>query len=271
MEKLNIIGTIFILEFVTDFLLAKFFNIKSKFVYLLFLQIPKVCINMICLELIESVGIRLAVKIVSELLNIVFLTESFDAKTLICMIFAKIVFLFSVTGFLYFVLLWINSSIKNLINIDIDKKYYFLVIFATALYIWGIFVLGKNLGKNRKRKDYLAKVSLNLNGKHMSFSGLIDSGNSLRDNVTRKSVILVSITSLIKYLSAQEISMLVQGCRQLKIVTVAGSGFSVPIVGVNKLTIETSDGVEVISSVLGFVDEKFENGKFDCLLPRDFI
>ena len=160
---------------------------------------------------------------------------------------------------------------KEMTGVEIVKKYHYIIMLLIIVYIMGIFALCKFLDKNKKRKDYLAKLSLKLNGVHMCFSGLIDSGNSLKDNFTKKPVILISKSSMLKYFSIHEFDRIIEDCRNLKCNTVTERGFNIKVTKINKLKIESSDGVEFVSCVIGFVDEKFENGRYDCLLPRDYL
>ena len=271
MEKLNIICSLFLLEFISDLLLLKTFHVRMKFTYLLFIQIPKICVNIICMELIQSIALKLFIKFVCDCLCVVFITESFKFKTLVVMIFAKCVFLFSVWGCFIFLVQWVCAFIEEFARCNVCERYNFLIILGLSLYIWCVFLLGKILYKNKKRKNFLAKLSLNLIDKHMSFYGLIDSGNSLRDGVTNKPVILISKASLLKHFSLQELDAMIYSCRKLSYNTVSGGGFIVPVLEIKKIQVETCDGVELGGCVLGFVDEKFENGKFDCLLPRDYL
>ncbi len=239
--------------------------------YLLFIQIPKICVNIICLELVQSIVLRFGIKFACEILSVIFITESFKFRILVAMIFAKYVFLFSILGYFSFLLLWVCASVEEFVGSEICNNHYFLILLGLILYIWGVFLLSKIIDKNKKRKNFLAKLSLSLNNKHMSFYGLIDSGNSLRDDTTNNPVILISKDALLKHFSLQDIDRMICSCRKICYNTVSGGGFTVPVLEINKMQVETCDGVELGKCVLGFVDERFENGKFDCLLPRDYL
>lgn len=115
-------------------------------------------------------------------------------------------------------------------------------------------------------------MSLILCGKHIVFYGLIDSGNSLIDPLTRKSVIIISLKSLEKYLSKEDIDWLLQvRCRKIKCNTISESNVEIPVFDYKNLELKFGDKNEKVHCVFGLVNQKFENGKYDCLLSRDFL
>ena len=100
---------------------------------------------------------------------------------------------------------------------------------------------------------------------------MVDSGNSLVDTLTRKQIVLVSKMSLLKFLSQKEIEKLLSSARKIKCKTVAEKDVVLPIINCKEIKVEIADSENVYACMLGFVNEKFENGRFDCLLPRDFL
>ena len=47
MFKVDLVLNLLLLELISDFLLVKVFKIKIQFLYLLFLQLPKICVNIL--------------------------------------------------------------------------------------------------------------------------------------------------------------------------------------------------------------------------------
>lgn len=114
-------------------------------------------------------------------------------------------------------------------------------------------------------------MSLKLFDKHISFYGLIDSGNTLYDTKTNRPVILISIPSLSKFLEHEKIVWMIKNkCRNIKCETIAGSDFNIPIFSSDVL-LRVNEETEQINCMVGLVEQKFENGKFDCLLHRDYL
>lgn len=272
MLKVDIILSLFLLEFVSDYLLMKLFKIKNNTLYILFLQIPKICANILSLEIIASFTIALLVKIFTDIVVLLFMTDAFKIKKLLALLMTKVIFICSVAGFLLFMILWVENSVSALVNVNLRKCYRFPIILAVILYIFCIFRLVRIWEKNKIMKYFLANVSLFVLGKHIRFYGLIDSGNSLYDPLSKKPVILVSKNSMKRFLVEEEFEKLLNyHCYDLKCSTIADQKVFIPILKCKDVEIKIENHYEKISCVIGFVDERFENGKYDCLLPRDVI
>lgn len=272
MEKLSVLLSLFLIEIVVDILSLKVFKIYYKKVYLLFLQIPRVCANVLSLFYFNNFILSTIIKLISLFLCILFLTDSFKPRKLFGLFLLEIVLLFSVSGFLIFVLSWINCSIETIFLRKIDKNYQFLIIILIFLYIFAIFWLTRLIEKNRFLKKFLVNVSFCLNKKHINLYGLIDSGNMLFDPLTRKPIVLVSIDSLRKYFSNFEIDeMLKLNYRYVECDTISGSGYQIPIFKVENFSIKCDTETKEVLCLVGIVNHKFEKGKIDCLLHRDFL
>lgn len=272
MEKLNIIISVFLIEFVVDYLVLKIFKIKFKLIYLLFLQIPKICASIVCLEYSQIWWLCFVSKFASKLFCLFFLTDSFKFKKMLFLMFTEYALLFAVAGLTWFICLWIHAITGYVFVQKIPKFYNFLIIFCIFLFFFAFFRLVRFLEYNKFLKKHLAKVSLSLSGKHIVFYGLIDSGNSLVDPLTRKPVVLISLKSLEKFLKKEDIDWLLKvRCRKIKCDTITGSGFEIPVFDYKNLELNFGEKNENVSCVLGLVNQKFENGKYDCLLNRDFL
>lgn len=272
MEKINIILSLFIIEFISDFLVCKLFKIRFKFLFLLFLQVPKICASVVSVQLIESFCLCVLSKVVSQLFCLFFLTDSFKPKRVATLAFSELVILLSFGGLMSFLSLWLKVTIESIILQKIPKNHEFLIIFCIILYIFALFMFVRNINKNKFLREHLANVSLSIKEKHISFYGLIDSGNCLVDPLTRKPVIIVSLDSLKKFLSSEDIDWLIKfKCRKIKCDTVSGSGFEIPIFDNKNVMLKFKDRCEDVSCAVGIVDKTFDNGKYDCLLHRDFL
>lgn len=272
MEKLNLILSIFLIELIVDILVLKTFKIYYKRIYLLFLQIPKVCASVVCLHFYKLIWVCVLFKFLAMFICVLFITDSFHIKKIINLCLAETILLFSIAGFIVFVLLWINASIELLFFEKIPQNYQILLLFGILLYIFAIFKLVRCGEKNKFFKSFLTKVSLNLNGKHIYLYGLIDSGNSLFDSLTRKPIVLISLKSLQKNFSKDEIDNLLKTrSRCIKCDTISGSGLEIPLFKVNNFEIIADCECKKVNCMIGIVNHEFERGKFDCLLHRDFL
>ena len=109
-------------------------------------------------------------------------------------------------------------------------------------------------------------------GKHINLYGLIDSGNMLFDPLTRKPIVLVSVSSLERYFSKIEIDdMLKSNFRKIRCDTISGSGYEIPIIKVENFSIKCDTENREVLCLIGIVSHRFEKGKIDCLLHRDFL
>ena len=233
MDKLSLIISIFIIELLVDFLILKLFKIYYRKIYLLFLQIPKVCASVICFFCLKNIFACVLVKFLAFLLCIIFITDSFRIKKLLAILFLEALLLFSIFGFFVFLMLWVNSSFNDIFLQKIPQNCQIFTLFAIILYIFAVFRIVRLYENNKFLRKFLTKVSFSLNGKHIYLYGLIDSGNALFDPLTRKPVVLVSIDSLEKNFSKIEIEHLLKlSSRKIKCDTISGSGFEIPILKV---------------------------------------
>jgi hypothetical protein len=108
-------------------------------------------------------------------------------------------------------------------------------------------------------------------GEHIKVYGLIDSGNSLIDPLTRKPVILISEDSLKNLLSGQAMDILKKSSlSELRCETIS-SEVLIPIYKCGNVEIRIDKNIKHCSCMIGLVSRKFEKGKYDCLLPRDVL
>ena len=272
MENLNIILSVAIVEFVIDYIVLKLFKIQYRKIYLLFLQIPKICANVLCLFYEFVFLLSLLIKILADFVCIIFITDSFKFSRLFNLFISKVIFFFSISGFVSFLVVWLRISIFEIFKVKILEKYGFLIILSIFVYIFAIFCLVRSIDKNKFLNKYLAKVSFKINNKHINLYGLVDSGNSLLDPISRMPVVLVSIKSLKKILNESELNEIINSrCRKIKCDTVSGSGFEIPIFKASDFIAKFDQETKRFFCMVGIIEQGFGNDKFDCLLHRDFI
>lgn len=272
MDYIGIVLSVFIIELIVDCLVLKIFRLHYNFLYLLFLQIPKVCASVICLFYSSILWLCLLVKILSKIITVIFITDSFRFKKIVSLFVLEMILLFSIGGFIEFLILCFNATMEDVFYRKIDRKYHFLLVFSIILYIFAFFKTVRCIEKNKFLKRFSANVSFFIFGKHINLYGLIDSGNSLNDPFTKLPVVLVSRVALKKFLSLQELDFLLDlKSRKINCDTVSGSKIEVPIFNVSSVTIKQGNEVRKHRCMVGIISNGLEDGKFDCLLHRDFL
>lgn len=272
MEKINIIVMVFLIELFADLILIRLYHIKTKFWHVLFLQIPKVCACVLGVYFSSILWVVLLSNFLSKVIAVFFLNDTFEFKRFICILFSEYVVLFSIMGFSEFLLLWFKAGYRIIFkqNFPINRDYIaFLGIF---LYVFAFFCLTKSLPKNKNFGRYFVEVSLSSGSKHINVYGLIDSGNSVIDPLTNKPVILLSKKSFSKLFSKKELERLKNnGCRIVECETISGEKVKIPIFENISVKLKFEKEFVETNCVVGVSSVKFENGKYDCLLNRDYL
>lgn len=272
MEKINIIVVVFFIELFADLIVSKLFHIKTKFVYLLLLQLPKICATIVGVFYSSVFWLVLLVNILSKMLSIFFLNDTLKLKKYVGMLFSEYIILFSIMGFSEFLILWLKGSYRIIFKQNFPLNCDYIAIFGIFLYIFAFFFLMRILPKNKNFGRFLVEVSLSRNSKHINVYGLIDSGNSLIDPVTKQPVIILSKKSFSKLFSKSELEkMLKNECRKIECETISGENFKIPIF--ENILVKLKFENEFVESkcVVGYAGIKFENGEYDCLLNRDVL
>lgn len=271
MENLSLILIVFCVEFLVDFIVARALKIKCKTIYILFLQVPKLCALALCLYFEWSVWLKMLARFLARVITIFFLTDSFGLKKLAKIFGLEYLFLFSVTGFVWFIISWIEGMFESYFLLNFPTNRHFLIVFGIFLYIFALFTLARTLSKNKNLCQHLLQVSLYFKDKHINVYGLVDSGNSLVDPRARKPVLVISQKSILKLISKNEYQKLLSDGYSVKCETIAHEEFSVPIIKDVLVKIKIENEILPVECVVGVIDKKFENGKYDCLLWRDFL
>ena len=160
MVYLNVVLIVFLIDLLVDYFVLRIFQISYRSLYLLFLQIPKICGTLICLFFLKQLWVCFLVRIISKLLCVIFITNSFNIKKIMAIIFAEIILLFSIGGFLGFVIECINLSIEKVIMQKIPITCQFLIYFAVILYIFAIFKIIRFMEKNKFNTSFFDLIGL---------------------------------------------------------------------------------------------------------------
>lgn len=265
----------FVLDFLTAVLAKKLFKLSVKNAELIFLQIFGIAVSSIYLFCGISFHWFFVLKILAGAIVCLLITDSFRLLDVLKLEFFFSLIGFSVYGFFEFLNLFLKAVFFELFGVEIDSYLNFCVHICFAFYYALLFWFFGKLSKEKFYKKHLTKVSFYLFGKHIKVVGLIDSGNSLKDTKTGKSVIIVSINALKKHFEGIEYDSLLKTgfCRRTISCEVAGgSRFEMPIVNIGNACVGCENETKIFDCVLGIVDQKFcDEKKYDCLVSRDFF
>ena len=203
--------------------------------------------------------------------------------------FSRIIFLFSffifslfsIYGFIEFFIQFVKIVFNSLFKINLGIFYDFIIVFALFLYIVALIIFFGNMFNKGNIQSFLYKVSFSLFDNHIEINGLLDSGNSLYDTKTGKAVVIVSLSSIKKFISKEMLEKLfsekydeLHTFNKVSCVTVGGNKITIPIIDIGEVKIEqASQGKsKTCKCVLGITKEKFaENNDYECLLHREFL
>lgn len=271
MSIIRVILGLFLIDMLSDFLLTKVLKNNISTWYVLFLQIPKLCLNFLIVQSGLGFGLKCLLRVCLNVVSLVFITDSFKVIKILRMMLLKLVLEFSILGFSVFVIFWMCGILEQEFYVHLNDDMKLLVLMLVLFYVILIFSLIRFLEENKKIESFLANVSLILSGKHIRFYALVDSGNSLIDPLTKKPVLLISKKSLLKFLSEEEVELLIQKNRILKCQTISETKINIPLISRKKVWIKFNSLEKECCCMLGIVENKFEKGKYDCLLPRDIL
>jgi hypothetical protein len=146
------------------------------------------------------------------------------------------------------------------------------------LFVFAIFVITRGRIKEKRLRQFMSKVSFCVNGKHIEVTGLLDSGNSLYDTKSGNAVIVVSTNALKQVLTKSEYLRFMQGendiigiTDKVSYVCVGGKKSEMPIISDVCVTIKHSSETQKHKCSIGFINQKFGENKFECLVHKDFV
>lgn len=274
-DIINCIVLSLISDLILMFCLKKIFGLRVKYVELCCLEIvalAPVVIFVLCKILVIQF---LFFKLLAGLLICVLITDSFRFGFLFKLIMAYVVLFFSVYGISCFMVLFAKSVLSQAFGVNVSYAFDFVVLAGVIVYVLLIYMLVHKLSKFKTLKNYLAGVSFMFMGKHIEIVGLLDTGNSLVDDVTHKPVVIVSINAIKRYFSDLSIDSIKNGfvCdRVINCVSAGEKSFKIPVYDVGEICIKRDGEIKSQKCVLGFANREFCDDKdYQCLLHRDFI
>lgn len=279
MEKyISIFLTNLCLDFVVLVLLVRVFCLKSKhfeiFILMIFSLAPQTLYMFCDLKLIYFALLKTGLYFFVSL----FLTDKYTLRRVFSIFGFSVFLMFSVYGFSGFFVLFIKSVVLQLWQTELRPILEAAISIGLVLYIFLLYLLFSKLAEHKKISSFLSKVSFYLFGRHIEITGLIDSGNALYDTKTKKSVIIVPLSTIRKFISAGECDMIAEGryfglniSNEIEYQTIGGNRAKMPIVDIGSATLERGGKVETHECVLGIISENFADKKYECLLHREFI
>ena len=272
MEYINFIFVVLIIDFILCCSLKKLFKLNVTWKYLLFVQIPNICVSIIFCFCELSFCYFLMLKIASMFVVCLLITNSYSAKELFLIWSVYGMLFFSGYGFYQFMTLFFKCVIFEIFEIKIAKQFDFIIFFAIILYILLNYCVLSKMIKQAKIKNLIHKVSFFIFGKHIEIVGLCDTGNSLVDEKTKVPVIVVSFDSLQKHFVNMHFCDLEKvSTRNVKCVTAGENLIEIPVVDVGFIEIENGIQKDRFRAVVAVTKQKFfDTRKYDCLLHRDF-
>ena len=268
-----------IIDYLFCYNLKTIFKLKIKNLSILFLQFLNVCNVSICIFFEMSFCYFIITKIFVTILICLLITDDYKLKKLISLCFASIVLMFSYYGFFCFMI----ELFKAVANDVFDKKLSFIwnliIIIVLILYIFAVLLLTKSLYNRKNLNHFLRKVSFYAFGKHIEIVGLLDSGNTLIDDQSKKPVIVLSLYALKKILPKVSYDAVLKKdfsslgvSHNLKIKFASGEVSQIPIIDIKSVNIVEDSKLKTFDCVIGLVDHKFENDEtYQCLLHRNFV
>lgn len=272
----------FLYSFVLDYLInlsqKKLFKLQVKNICVLLLQVFNVACVAIFLFCDIEIYLFLILKIAANLIISLLITNYYNAKEIALLFGFYLIFLFSVYGFAIFFTEFTRVVILKLFGYYVEKIYNYLLLFGNLMFIFIIVFFAQNIGKNKTINSFLMKVSFLLFGKHIEITGLLDSGNVLYDTKTGKAVVVVSAAifrqvlpkkDYIKFLKHDYSSVKVSN--EISCVVVGGTKLTMPVFDVGLVSVSNGEKTITKDCVLGVVNQEFVQGKYQCLIHRDFV
>lgn len=278
MEILNVFLYHFVLDVIVMLVLKKLFKLQVKTRHLLLLQVLSLCAIALNVFVFSKSYQYLLCKISFGILICLLITNAYNAKDLFELCAAYIIFMFAIFGFAVFMTEFTKVVIYEIVGKKIKKTCDFIVLLGVVLFVLIISFFAKVFSKTKTLNSFLSKVSFYLFGKHIEITGLLDSGNMLYDTKSGKPVVVISVVVLKQLLPFEDYKKFIQGdyssvrlFNKLNYVAAGGKSHSMPIFDIGTITISINAKNTKKECVIGVVNQEFENGKYQCLLHRDFV
>lgn len=275
MVYVNFIMTNFILDLLIGCMIKKINKLQVKFVEILFLQIFNIAVAVIYLFCGINFFVFLILKLLANAIICSLITDVFKLKKILNLFLVYVFVMFSIYGFFEFLVLFIESVLKQQFNIKTANYLHFIIIIGLFLYFHVIYCVIYKFQKDKPLQKFLCEVSFFINEKHIEIIGLLDSGNGLYDTKTGKPVVVVSSKTLKKYFEDFEFEMLMKNgfCSHTVNCEMAdGHRFEMPVIENVRLMLKQNGIAKTFDCSVGIISKRLSSKKdFDCLLHRDFI
>jgi len=202
-------------------------------------------------------------------------------------------FLFSFLLFLLFTILLVGACIVTLLSFGTSLEMLTMgaydifvplgvILLIVAVYVYIIVGTAKYLYRKKDLDPFIKEVEIIINGKSYNFKGFLDSGNKLCDRKTGLPVIIVSMKSLEKYFSKEDLENLVlekESSNNFKNVhligynTVSGEAKKMIVFDADKMVIKSkSQEYTTNRFVVGVTYKVFKDAvNYDLLLSANLI
>ena len=195
-----------VINFLILLMVSKCLHFKSKWFRLVFASILGTAVAVVLPLINLSQGFSILIKCVLGILMVLvaYKLKNFKTFAISLILFVSLTFLMGGAS-IALILVMGGSVNNNYSNMGYDAVLpLWLILSIVASYVWLVSVITKHFYRRRDCLEFMAKVTLEFNGKSVSFSGFIDSGNRLFDNKTGLPVIIVS-KSVLKGVLTKEV------------------------------------------------------------------
>ena len=161
-----------------------------------------ICLPLISINILLQILIKCSLGILMVL--VAYKMKSFKTFALSLILFVSLTFLMGGAS-LALIIVMGGSISSNYSSMGYDAVLpLWLILSIVVSYVWLISAIAKHFYRRRDCLNFMAKVTLELNGHTATFNGFIDSGNRLFDNKTGLPVIIVS-KYVLKHVLTKEI------------------------------------------------------------------
>lgn len=272
LESINFVICNLLFSFSTMLAIKNIFRLKTNIIYLFVLQIFDISVSLIYLFCGVGLFVFVILKLLALVIMLMLIAEEYSFYKITIQILLVILIYFSMIGFYMF----LNLFYKEVLEICFDKKiakyYNFVINIAIFLQYFTINAINDYFKEYKINKQILKKVSLKVNGQHIEFTGLIDSGNSVVSK-NNKPVNIISLQFLKRNLTNDNyeyITKLINYSEVAKCETIDKNFIFIPIVFDKNIEMKIDGGD--CKSGLGIVQDSFYNeDDFQCLIHKNFL
>ncbi len=268
----------FIIEFLVALAVKRLNRLSIKNWQLLFFQIPLIlcgAVFVFCkLKMYEYILFKVLIYFVISLL----ITDDYRRKKVFFIFFSFMFLSLAIYGLSVFLIEFCRGAIIELFGIKLEKCFNLTIFCGVLLFIFAVFEATSYLNNQRSLKNFLSKVSFLINGKHIEITGLLDSGNSLYDKKNGCAVIVVSSKVLKKILDKFDYERFLDGQTNLiginhniSYISVGGTMSEMPVISNVNVKVSHMGGTEIHRCSIGFINQKFGDGDYECLVHKDFV